>query len=121
MIPHRPVLAAVILLLYCSLVSGQDKEKTGPTGLHDFLLAKAREHFDARRKAVAALKTPEDVRRRQEELRRHFLAALGDLPAKTPLNARVIGRKQCEGYSFERVVYESRPNHHVTAVFYLPE
>ena len=89
--------------------------------LHDFLLKEAQKHFDARRKAVAALKTPADVRRRQEELRKQFLAALGDLPERTPLKAQVVGRKQCDGYSFERVIYESRPNHHVTAIFYLPD
>ncbi len=88
--------------------------------LHDYLRAEAQKHFDARRKVVAALKTPDDVRRRQDELRRAFLAALGDQPDRTPLKPQVIGRKQCDGYTLERVVYESRPDHHVTANLYLP-
>jgi cephalosporin-C deacetylase-like acetyl esterase len=121
MIPHRPVLAVVILLLFCPLVPGQDSAPPDATTLHRFLLKKCGEHFDARRKEVAALKTPEQVRLRQERLRRHFLEALGDLPPKTPLNARVVGRKQCDGYMLERVLYESRPDHHVTANLYLPD
>src|SRR5947207_3105513 len=89
--------------------------------LYNWLQGEAKKQFDARRQAVAALKTPDDVRKRQEELKKQFLAALGDLPAKTPLNPRVVGRKQCDGYTLERIIYESRPDHHVTANFYLPD
>src|SRR5206468_1169218 len=93
----------------------------GPRMLHSYLLAECQKHFDARRQAVAALKTPADVRRRQKELREHFLEALGGFPARTPLNARTVGMLKGDGFRVERVVYESRPNHHVTALFYLPE
>jgi cephalosporin-C deacetylase-like acetyl esterase len=117
----RFILSGVVLLVCCTLVGGQEKVAPDARVLHDFLLKEAQKHFDARRKVVAALKTPEDLRRRQEELRKHFLAALGDFPAKTPLNPQVVGRKECDGYILERVIYESRPNHHVTANFYLPE
>jgi cephalosporin-C deacetylase-like acetyl esterase len=90
--------------------------------LYTYLEAQAKTHFDARRKAVAALKTAEDVAKRQAELKAKFREALGELPVeKTPLNARVVGRDAREGYSVERVIYESRPGHHVTALFYLPE
>lgn len=90
--------------------------------LDAYLQAQAKIHFDARRKAVAALKTPEDVARRQVALRAAFREALGELPAeKTPLNPRVVGRDRRDGYSVERVIYESRPGHHVTANLYLPD
>src|SRR5262249_16241782 len=85
------------------------------------LLAQAHKHFDARRAAVAELKTPADVRKRQQELKAHFLEALGGFPERTPLKARVVGKIECEGYHVEKVIYESRPEHHVTASFYLPE
>jgi cephalosporin-C deacetylase-like acetyl esterase len=88
--------------------------------LRAHLLAEARQAFDARRAAVAALKTPQDLRKRQRELRAKFVAALGGFPDKTPLNARVVGTDQRDGYRVERVVYESRPDHHVTANLYLP-
>jgi dienelactone hydrolase/pimeloyl-ACP methyl ester carboxylesterase len=85
------------------------------------LLEECARHFDARRQAVAALKTPEDVRRRQEDLKARFLRALGGFPERTPLNARVVGELRRDGYRVEKVIYESRPGHAVTAVLYLPE
>jgi dienelactone hydrolase len=88
--------------------------------LQDFLLAECGKHFEARRKAVEAMKTPEDVRRRQESLRAKFIEALGGFPEKTPLNAKVVGTVERDGYRVEKVIYESRPDHHVTALLYLP-
>jgi len=89
--------------------------------LYACLVAECGKHFEARRKAVADLRIPQDVRRRQEELRARFLAALGGLPERTPLNARVTGTLPRDGYRIEKVIYESRPDHHVTANLYLPE
>ncbi len=89
--------------------------------LYAYLQEQAKKHFDARREAVAALKTPADVRRRQQELKAKFVNALGGFPEKTPLNARVVGTERRDGYRVERVVYESRPEHHVTALLYLPD
>lgn len=89
--------------------------------LYAYLQAQAKVHFDARRTTIAALKTPDDVRRRQAVLKSRFLEALGGFSEKTPLNARVVGKAQRDGYRIERVIYESRPQHHVTAVLYLPD
>ncbi len=89
--------------------------------LNSYLLGKAREHFDARRKAVAALRTHEDVAARQKALREFLLRSLGDLPDRTPLNAQVVGTLRREGYGVEKVIFESRPRHHVTASLYLPD
>jgi len=85
------------------------------------LLEEARAAFDQRRKAIAAIKTPADIIRRQKELRAFFVRSLGDLPERTPLNARVAGTLKREGYRVEKVLFESRPNHHVTANFYVPD
>jgi cephalosporin-C deacetylase-like acetyl esterase len=89
--------------------------------VQNYLLAECQKHFDARRKDVAALKTPEDVRKRQADLRAKFIDALGGFPEKTPLNPRVVGKQERDGYRVEKVIYESRPNHHVTAILYLPQ
>ncbi len=85
------------------------------------LLAQAKVHFDARRKAIAAVKTPADVERRQKELRAFFLRSLGDLPERTPLNPQVVGKLERDGYRVERIIFESRPRHHVTANLYVPQ
>jgi dienelactone hydrolase len=98
-----------------------DAEKVAPRKLLSaYLLAEAQKHFDARRAEVAAMKGPDDVRHRQWKLRQRMLAALGGFPEKTPLNAKVVGKEKRDGYSIEKVIYESRPNHHVTATLYLP-
>jgi cephalosporin-C deacetylase-like acetyl esterase len=89
--------------------------------LRTYLLGEAQKHFDARRKAVAALKSPEDIHKRQRVLKAQFLEALGGFPEKTPLNPRVVGKERRDGYHIEKVIYESRPQHHVTATLYLPE
>lgn len=90
--------------------------------LHTYLIAEAQKQFDARRTALAEIKTPEDVKKRQQELLLKFRLALGELPDRTPpLNPRVVGKEQRDGYRIEKVVYESRNNHHVTATLYLPD
>jgi dienelactone hydrolase len=88
--------------------------------LYAYLEGECAKKFEERRKAVAALRTPGDVAKRQEGLRARFIEALGGLPERTPLNARVVGSKVGDGYRLEKVIYESRPDHHVTAVLYLP-
>ncbi|HYE99939.1 MAG TPA: acetylxylan esterase [Planctomycetota bacterium] len=115
------LLAAVLLLaVQDDLAVYPPAEKPG-TWLNAQLLQECRPFFEARRAAVAALKTPDDLQRRQAELRRRFLEAIGPLPERTPLNAKVVGTLRRDGYRIEKVVYESRPNHHVTATLYLPD
>lgn len=89
--------------------------------LYASLRKQTQAHFDARRLEVEALKSPEDLAKRQERLRSRFLEALGPLPGRTPLNARTVRKIPRDGYSIELVVYESRPKHHVTAALYLPD
>ncbi len=75
----------------------------------------------ARRQAVyEAVKTPQEMRAYQERLRREFLAHLGVFPERAPLNARVVNTYMGDRYRREKIVFESQPNHHVTAVLYLP-
>jgi dienelactone hydrolase len=131
---RRPSLALALTLLLPALTiavprAAADDDLTVlndvmPAGrqLYAYLETQAKARFDARRQAIAALKTPADIARRQAELRQKFREALGELPAdQSPLNPRVVGRTHKDGYTVERVVYESRPGHHVTALFYLPD
>jgi cephalosporin-C deacetylase-like acetyl esterase len=88
--------------------------------LYTYLKAEAQKALDGRRAAVAALKTPADVAQRQREIKAKFIDALGGFPERTPLKPQVVGTRTGAGYRLERVIYESRPDHHVTALFYLP-
>lgn len=112
-----PTFAAEDLNVLPTTPNGGDARKM----LSNYLHAEAQKHFDVRRATVAALKTKEDIQRRQQELRGKFIEAIGGFPQKTPLNPHVVGKGAGEGFRFEKVIYESRPQHHVTAVLYLPE
>lgn len=75
----------------------------------------------ARNAAFEKLNGPEDFRHWQNERLSFFRRQIGKFPERTPLNARVVGRLQGDGYRIEKVMFESRPRHHVTASLYLPE
>ena len=75
----------------------------------------------ARREAAyAQIKTPADVASWQQRQRASFLASLGGLPERTPLNARVTGQRDCGAYRMEKVLFESQPGFVVSALLYLP-
>ncbi len=69
-----------------------------------------------------APRTAGEALERQRELRGRLLDALGlaPLPERTPLNPQVTGRIEKDAYVIEKIVYESRPNHLVPALLYLP-
>jgi cephalosporin-C deacetylase-like acetyl esterase len=65
--------------------------------------------------------SPEGVRGRGKRLLADYRRLIGELPEeKTPLNGTVTGVVECEGYRIEKVVFESRPMHRVTANLYVP-
>lgn len=59
---------------------------------------------------------------RAEKLRRRILVATGlwPMPTKTPLNAVVHGKTEREGFSIEKVYFESLPGHFVTGLLFRP-
>ncbi len=85
-----------------------------------YLRGLAQKAFDRRLKLIDGLKTPDDIRAYRQRLRQVFLEQLGGLPARTPLNARVVGKVEGDGCRIEKVLFESRPNHFVTANLFLP-
>lgn len=72
--------------------------------------------------AVATIRSPEELSAKQTEWRAAWLDAMGGLPAeRTPLNPRVTGVVQCDGFRMENIVFESLPGVFVTAHLALPE
>lgn len=57
----------------------------------------------------------------QAERRRFFLKQIGAFPERTPLNAKIVGKLKGDGYRIEKIIFESRPDFHVTASLYLPD
>ncbi len=52
--------------------------------------------------------------------RARFIELLGGLPERTPLNAKVTGVIDREGYRIEKIIFESQPGFFVTANLYVP-
>jgi len=97
------------------LPPGQD------TLLYDHLLAEFDRQNQARGAAVqAAVASHEALEAKQKQLRMDFARLVGEFPERTPLNAQSVGSIVNAQYRIERVVYESRPHHRITANLYLP-
>src|SRR6185312_301705 len=50
-----------------------------------------------------------------------FVKQIGGYPQRTPLHAQIVGRRKCDGYRVEKILFESQPQHYVSALLYLPD
>lgn len=124
------VLVFVAVSLVFSRASAQQELDflSGLTEFHDlhqmlpkYLKARANKMLDERREQVASWRGADDVARRKSHVRKTILEAIGGLPERTPLNAKVVGVLDREDYKIEKLVFESQPNFFVTANLYLPK
>ena len=74
-----------------------------------------------RRTVYEAVKTPEQAAEYQKRLRAEFISAIGGFPERTPLNPRIMSTMKRNGITMEKLVFESRPKHYVSAILYLPD
>jgi dienelactone hydrolase len=77
--------------------------------------------LESRRVAIEKLKTADDWRKRQAEVRTKLNKLVGTFPEKTPLNPVVTGTIHREDYSVEKLYFESRPGFYVTAAMFIPK
>lgn len=103
------------------LLDGQIDGKPAAEMMNRYLLDNAATCFEVRDKAYDSLKTPDDIVAYQEKMTSFFVKQLGGFPERTPLNAQVVGTGERERFRFEKIIFESRPNHFVTALLYLPK
>ena len=87
--------------------------------LPDYLRERGLALLEARRRSLA-ITTPEALSARRQFVRDHMLQAIGGLPERTPLNAKIVGVLQRDGYRIEKVIFESQPKFYVTANLYVP-
>lgn len=73
------------------------------------------------RTAQEKLTTRDELAAWQQRTRTACLDALGGMPVRTPLNARVTATVACNGYRIEKILFESRPKFFVTALLFLPD
>ena len=76
---------------------------------------------DRRRKALAAIRTKEELTALQQKVRRVMLKGIGAFPERTPLNPQHTGEISHDDYVIEKLIFESRPDYYVTANLYRPK
>lgn len=97
----------------------KDSER-GASRYYDQLQQEAFAALDRRSSAFEDLKSLNQVTEYQQRLRKFFVKQLGGFPERCPLNGRTVRKIEAEGYRVENVIFESRPQHHVTANLYVP-
>ncbi len=80
----------------------------------------AQAHWASRRLAVAALNSPDSIRKRGDAFRAWLTGSIGGWPDKTPLRPKITGVLNRDGYRIEKLIFESRPGFRVTANLYIP-
>jgi len=124
-------IAVVCLSLLVNVVTLADKNLQVLSGTIDgvkagdmmnhYLRRQAQQQFENWKAQYEQRKTPEQIAEYQMRLRRKFLEALGPFPRRTPLNPRITGVVQRNGYKVEKVIFESQPRHYVSAALFLPD
>jgi pimeloyl-ACP methyl ester carboxylesterase len=134
----RVFLSLVLLLFSLSLTSTSSAQNAPPTDAFEVLqkpkdgpritsflqyqLDEAWRQDEAQQKNWESIRTEDDLLRLQRQLRASLLEMIGGLPErKTDLHARITGKIQMEGFSIEKLIFESLPGVYVTALVYLPD
>jgi dienelactone hydrolase len=91
------------------------------TMMRQYWLGQVAQAFESWQKEYETVKTPEEIALRQRRLREKFLEALGGLPPRTPLYPQITGKVDRDGYRVEKIIFQSQPQHFVTALLFLPD
>ncbi|WP_114576935.1 S9 family peptidase [Saliphagus sp. LR7] len=91
-------------------------------GMARYVLARAEEQFADARAEKRSIDSREEFERRREDVRAAFRSSIGGLPDRmADPSIETTGRLDRTGYAIESVVFESRPDFHVTANCYVPD
>jgi dienelactone hydrolase len=88
--------------------------------LPEYLASLARAAYEKRNRALSLLTDAAAIRQRQVWARETLWKLIGGRLERTPLNARITGGFDREGYRLEKIVYETRPQLFVSANLYVP-
>ena len=92
-----------------------------PNSLYHYLTGEAYTMLRLRKEEINSIKTKEALFQRQEKLRQVMWKDFGGPFEKTPLNAKVTGTFEKDGYRVENIIYESQPGFYVTASLFIPD
>jgi len=81
----------------------------------------AQRQLQERQKAIDQIHTVAEAERRKQKVRQTLLEILGGLPDYNgPLHPKVTGQIKAEGYTIEKVLFQSLPNFYFTGDLYRP-
>ncbi len=89
--------------------------------LYQELCREAFHDLDLRQERVRNIQDRASWQVYREEIRTKLNHAVGPLPDKTPLKAKVTGRVKQDGCTIEKILFQSQPDFYVTACLFLPE
>ena len=92
-----------------------------PRMLQDWLVTEVRAAEARGNARRAKLATKADAEAYVKSAQERIRACFGPFPEKTPLNAQITRTLERDAYRIENVIFESRPNYHVTGNLYLPK
>jgi len=104
-----------------SVLGGGGSSNAPCVSVEDHLKAQALAALEQRRSEYEKIKTPEQIAQYQARLKQFFVEQLGGFPERVPLNGKVVGTLEGDGYRVEKIIFESEPNHHVTGLLYIPD
>ena len=115
----KPTIVSLAVLLLGACLYAQRPAAADP--LLQWMDKIAQKQLDAREAAIAGIRTVADAEKRKKVVREKIMAMMGGLPDYNgPLNARVTGSIQADGFVIEKIIYESLPGYFVTADLYRP-
>ena len=89
--------------------------------MRDYFRELTDRQFTLRDSLLNSLRSAEEWDMRAQTIRDSMISWTGPLPERTPLNARTTGKLQRDGYTIEKVLFESRPGFYVSGNLYLPD
>ena len=111
------------IMLSCALLAGATPgvaQQTARDRLIDYLTAEAARQAETRATTMAAITTPEQARERQLLVRAKIADLIRLESHSGPVVSTITGQGSGDGYTFEKLWYESLPNYRVSAIVYRP-
>ncbi len=126
---RKEILLTLACILLAAIIappsSGEPRRAVGRAPdsrmMENYLRHRTQQAYEHWKREYEARKTPKQIAEYQKRLREIFLARIGGLPNRTPLNPRVTGVVHRDDYRVEKIIFESQPKHFVTAALFLPD
>jgi len=92
-----------------------------PRMVHEYFVDQVRRAERRNLHTLEQLKSAEDAQNYVESVRAKIRECFGPEPERTPLNPRITGLLDRDGYTIEKLIFDSRPGFPVTANLYVPK